>query len=161
MGSSVGSGALGWMGRTELFHAFGDDVAAAYFDLNGNRRSNADAPDHLAADPGAVRQRSHFEGIVNDAVALADDHGMGGRIRKMQGQCAEIGYVLQQTARKWIGPGKSPEGWLVRRPRQMNGHGWDALLGFGIDEEECLRRPGLGKLIKCADCGRFGIGLCY
>src|ERR1700752_5284330 len=148
------------MRGTQLFHAFGDDVAAAYFDLNGNRRSNAYAPDHLAADPRAVRQRSHFEGIVNDAVAIADDHGMGGRIRKTQGQCAEIGYVLQLTARKWIGQGKSPEGWLSRRPREMNGHRWHALLGLRIDEEERLRRPRLGMLIQCADRVGFGICLC-
>jgi hypothetical protein len=46
--------ASGWMEEAELFHLFGDDVAAAYFDLNGNGRPNSDAPDDLAADPGAV-----------------------------------------------------------------------------------------------------------
>lgn len=45
---------LNWMEGAELFHLFGDDVAAPHFDLNGNGRPDSDAPDDLAADPGAV-----------------------------------------------------------------------------------------------------------
>jgi uncharacterized protein (UPF0548 family) len=53
-GFLVGSVSVRLDEGAELFHLFGDDVAAAYFDLNGNGRPNSDAPDDLAADPGSV-----------------------------------------------------------------------------------------------------------
>lgn len=118
------------------FHAPCDQVVALFFDLNVEGRPDSSTSNDIAADPGAVGQSSYFERIVNDAVALADDHRVPSWEGKALRQRTEIRYVLQLAVGERCVQGKCPKRLTAAGRREMNDHSCHAVVALWIDERE-------------------------
>jgi len=124
--------------RTSLFDALGYKVAAADFDLNSDGWPDPSAANDLPADPGAIGQRTHSKRIVQNAVTIADDHGMPSGISEALRDRRHVGHVLQLASRKFICQRECPESRLCSRSKQVDDHCRNAFVGMRVDKKKFL-----------------------